>query len=115
MISGQFPNRQWRPNNLGQARTVDEARAIATRFGIAVPANVDFFPDEYGFLDDNTYARGPRVTKQAGTTVLCSDLVHDKTGKVPFLFRPGFSRMTRRLSRLLTDLHQERSDSKPFW
>jgi hypothetical protein len=88
MISGQFPNRQGRPNQLGEARTVEKARAIAARFGIAVPEDVDFFPDEFGLLDDNTYARGPRVTKQAGEMVLWSDLIHDKTGKVPFLFRP---------------------------
>ena len=33
-------------------------------------------------------ARGPRVIKPAGMHVIWSDLVHDKTGKVPFRIRP---------------------------
>ena len=88
MISGQFPRRQWRPNPEGQTRTVEEAVAIATRFGVKIPVDVDFFVDEVGDLEANTTARGPQVTKPSGATVDWSDLVHDLTGKVPFRIRP---------------------------
>lgn len=88
MISGQFPEHQWQPNPEGQSRTLEEAVAIAKRFGVRIPEDVDFFVDELGDLDANTTARGPQVTKPAGDTVSWSDLVHDKTGKVPFRIRP---------------------------
>jgi len=88
MISGQFPRRQWRPNPEGQTRTVEEAVAIAERFGVKIPVDVDFFVDEFGDLDAETKTRGPKVTKPSGATVVWSDLVHDRTGKVPFLVQP---------------------------
>jgi hypothetical protein len=88
MISGQFPRQQWRQNPGGQSRTVEEAIAIARRFGVQVPNDVDFFVDELGDLDETTTARGPLVSKIAGTIVTWSDLAHDQTGKVPFRTRP---------------------------
>jgi hypothetical protein len=88
MISGQFPKQEWWPNPDRQTRTIEEAVAIARRFGVQIPDDVAFFVDEVGDLDANTTARGPRVTKPAGMIVVWSDLVHDKTGKVPFRIRP---------------------------
>ncbi len=61
---------------------------MARRAGVQIPDDVDFFVDEIGDLDEDTTARGPRVTKPAGSTVHWSDLVHDLTGKVPFRIRP---------------------------
>jgi hypothetical protein len=87
MIAGQLPRQQWRPNPGGQARTIEEAIAIARRFGLRIPDDVDFFVDEIGDLDEMTTARGPKVSKIAGTIVTWSDLAHDKTGKVPFRIR----------------------------
>lgn len=88
MISGQYPRHQWRPNPAGQTRTIEEAVAIARRFGVHIPDDVDFFVDELGDLDERTTARGPLVSKIAGEIVTWPDLVHDITGKVPFRIRP---------------------------
>jgi hypothetical protein len=92
MISGQFPRQEWRLNPDGQTRTIEEAVAIARRYGVQIPEDVAFFVDEVGDLDANTTARGPRVTKPAGMIVVWSDLVHDRTGKVPFRIRPDILR-----------------------
>ena len=40
-------------------------------------------------LHEHKTACGPRVDKPAGSIVNWTDLVHDKTGKVPFRFWPG--------------------------
>lgn len=88
MISGQSPRRRWRPNPDGQTRTIEQAVAIAKRFGVHVPDDVAFFVDEFGDLDSDTTAKSSRVTKPAGATVHWSDLVHDLTGRVPFRIRP---------------------------
>src|SRR5437764_82504 len=88
MIAGQFPSREWPANPERQARSIEEAVAIAKRFGVQIPDDVAFVVDEYGDLGADTTARGPRVTKPAGATVHGTDLVHDKTGKVPFRIRP---------------------------
>ncbi len=88
MISGQSPGHQWQRNAGGETRTIEEAIAIAKRFGVKIPADVDFFVDEWGELGGDITARGPQVTKPAGALVSWSDLVHDLTGKVPFRIRP---------------------------
>ncbi len=88
MISGQSPKRTWRDNTDG-ARTIEEAMVIAKRFGVVIPEDVAFFVDETGELGRDVTARGPRVDKPAGEKVRWSDLVHDKTGKVPFRIWAG--------------------------
>jgi hypothetical protein len=88
MIFGQFPRHQWQPNADGRTRTISEAVAIAKRNGVQIPEDVAFFVDESGELGVDITARGPQVTKSAGSTVSWSDLVHDLTGKVPFRVRP---------------------------
>ena len=89
MIRGQFPNQEWRPNTDRQARTIEEAVAIARRHGVTIPDDVEFFIDEFGYLDAKTTACGPRVLpRPPESPVTWSDLVHDVTGKVPFLIRP---------------------------
>ena len=50
---------------------------------------MDFFEDELNELHEQFTARGPRVDKPAGSIVYWGDLVHDKTGKVPFRLWPG--------------------------
>jgi hypothetical protein len=89
MIRGQFPSQEWRLNPGGETRTIEEALAIAERHGVRIPDDVDFFVDEFGYLDATTTARGPRVLpRPPESPVTWSDLVHDVTGKVPFLIRP---------------------------
>lgn len=88
MVSGQSPKLEWRVNPDGRSRTIEEAVLVAETFGVEIPDDVDFFVDDYGDLDTSTTARGPRVTKPAGSIVYWKDLVHDKTGRVPFLIRP---------------------------
>ncbi|MBI3409597.1 MAG: hypothetical protein HY040_14750 [Planctomycetes bacterium] len=89
MISGQSPRIQWQRNPEGQIRTIEEAKAIAKQWGVAIPDDVNFFEDELKELHETFTACGPRVDKPAGSTVYWNDLVHDKTGKVPFRVWPG--------------------------
>src|SRR5437762_2080512 len=89
MIAGQSPRMEWKENLDGEKRTIDEEKAIAARFGVYIPNDVEVFEDEDGDLPEDTMARGPRVTKLAGSTVSWSDLLNRLTGKVPFLLRPA--------------------------
>src|SRR5438132_11466233 len=89
MIAAQSPRLQWQPNPGGQTRTVEEAKAIAKKHGVPIPEDVDFFEDELNELHEQFIARGPRVDKPAGSIVYWEDLVHDRTGKVPFRLWPG--------------------------
>lgn len=89
MIAGQSPRIKWRPNPGGLTRTIDEAKAIATQYGVRIPEDVEFFEDELGELDETFVACGPRVDKRDGSIVYWSDLVHGRTGKIPFRVWPG--------------------------
>lgn len=84
MIAGQSPRLQWRVNPAGQIRTLEEAVIIAKNHGVVVPEDVSISIDESGDLGPALTACGPRVGKVEGSVVYWSDLVHDKTGKVPF-------------------------------
>src|ERR1019366_9275576 len=86
MIAGQSPRLRWSENADGKKRTIEEGKEIARRHGVHIPDNVDFF--EYDELPEYMTARGPKVTKPAGSIVFWSDLVNTLTGKVPFLVRP---------------------------
>ena len=92
MISGQSPRIQWQRNPEGQTRTIKQAKVIARRYGIPIREDVDFFEDELDELNENLTACGPRVDKPAGSIVRWTDLLHDKTGKVPFRIWPGILR-----------------------
>ena len=88
MIGGQFPNREWGPNADDRLRTVEEAVELARSWGVRIPVDVEFHPDKYGYIDEpNTFARGPKITKNIDSMVCWNDMIHDKTGKVPFLVR----------------------------
>ena len=89
MIAGQSPRILWRANPEGEIRTIEEALEIATKHGVAIPKDVHFSIDRLGDLDSDFTACGPRVDKLEGSIVHWSDLVHDKTGKVPFRIWPG--------------------------
>lgn len=84
MIAGQSPRIRWRENPAGQVRTIEESIAIARANGVDIPEDVSFWIDELGELGPDQTARGPRVDKPDGSIVYWSDLVHDRTGKVPF-------------------------------
>jgi len=87
MIAGQSPRLTWRENPAGEKRTIEEAKELARKW-VPIPEDVDFFADEDNDLPDDMTARGPRVTKLAGSMIYWSDLVNSLTGKVPFLVRP---------------------------
>jgi hypothetical protein len=84
MLAGQSPKIKWQLNPHGTKRTIDEAMAIARQWGVNIPDDVEFFEDEEGELPPNTTARGPKVTKLAGSVVFWSDLVNSLTGKCHF-------------------------------
>jgi hypothetical protein len=86
-IAGQLPSLQWRENPEGQRRTIQEAIEIARKHGVVIPDDVGLYMIGVKHFAPDTYALGPRVDKEAGEKVLWSDLVHDRTGKVPFRFR----------------------------
>lgn len=88
MITGQSPRLKWSENTDRRKRTVEEAKEIAHRFGVHIPDDVEFFEDEENLLPENMTARGPKVTKRAGSVVYWSDLVNGLTGKVPFWSGP---------------------------
>jgi len=83
---------KWRENPDGKKRTVVEAKEIAQVHGVHIPDDVEFFEDEEDELPESMTARGPRVSKLAGSLVYWSDLVNTLTGKVPFLVRPDILR-----------------------
>jgi hypothetical protein len=87
-IAGQFPKIQWRPNAGGQVRTIEEAVEIARRNGVQIPDDVAFFVDEFGDLGPTITARAPEIRRPPGGRVTWSDLVNDRTGKVPITIRP---------------------------
>jgi hypothetical protein len=89
MIAGQSPRVQWNTNPGGQVRTIEEAVAIAIGNGVVIPEDVSFSVDELGELGPDLTACGPRVDKPDGAIVYWSDLVHDRTGKVPFRIWEG--------------------------
>lgn len=84
MITGQSPRIQWNKNPQGRVRTIEEAIAIATAKGVTIPEDVSFWVDELGELGPTRTACGPRVDKPEGSIVRWSDMVHDKSRKVPF-------------------------------
>jgi len=66
-----------------------EAIAIAKRNGVEIPEDVSFCVDEIGDLGPDRTACGPRVDKPDASIVYWSDIVHDKTKKVPFRIWKG--------------------------
>jgi hypothetical protein len=89
MIAGQSPSLQWRDNPAGQTRTIEEAIAIARDSGVDIPKDVSFWVDELGDLGPDRTACGPRVDKADEAIVYWADLVHDRTGNVPFRLWEG--------------------------
>ncbi len=88
-IQGQAPRLTWRLNPPGQSRTIEEAVRIARDHGVEIPEDVEFFVDEENYCDETTFAIGMRVSpRPPDEPVQWSELVHDLTGKVPFLIRP---------------------------
>lgn len=84
---GYTPKIDWNDNADGAIRSISEAVAIAKAHGVEIPDEAAFFVDELQSLDQNTAARGPKVTKAAGGIVALDDLLN-KFGQVPFILRP---------------------------
>lgn len=87
LITGQSPSLSWEPNPNGEVRSIEQAAEIARRNGVVIPDDVAFFADEYDELNATIAARGPTVTKPVGGSVRWSDLIHDRTGKLPIIVR----------------------------
>jgi hypothetical protein len=87
MLEGRGLRYEWRPNADGQTRSIEEACAIARRWGVAIPDYVAFFVDKYGWLDAETTAKTTTFKEPAGTIIHWSSLFHKDTGKIPFLIR----------------------------
>ena len=87
MIAGAAPRFQWQPNPDGTIRTIEEACEIARRWGVEIPSYVQFWIDEYDYLDENTTAKTTTFREFEGTIIDWSWFFHKKTGKIPFLIR----------------------------
>jgi hypothetical protein len=87
MIAGASPRFVWRPNRDGAQRTIVEACEIASRWGVRIPDDVQFWVDEHDYLDKNTTAKTTTFRELEGTVIHPSWLYHKKTGKIPFLIR----------------------------
>lgn len=92
MIGGRAPKYEWRPNPDGQSRSIEEAREIARRWGVAIPEYVSFAIDKYDWLDADTTAKTTTFKEPAGTMIYWSMLFHNQTGKIPFLIRKNVLR-----------------------
>lgn len=107
MVAGQYPTRQWKDNPDGQTRTVAEAVEIAKKYGVVVPDDVEFHLDESDELNCDLTARGPRVDKPMGERVYWTDLVHDKTHKVPFRIWPAILKSDEAIVAVLShEMHE---------
>jgi hypothetical protein len=87
MIAGAGPHFEWKPNPDGATRTIQEACEIARRWGVEIPSYVQFWIDEYDYLDENTTAKTTTFREFEGTIIDWSWFFHKKTGKIPFLIR----------------------------
>lgn len=83
---GHSPRLNWNRNPDGAIRSITEAVEIAKARGVVIPEYVAFFLDELCWLDEHTTARGPKITKAAGSIVVWEDLLN-RFGKVPFIVR----------------------------
>ena len=66
---------------------LDEACEIARHWGVDIPSYVQFWIDEYDYLDENTTAKTTTFLEFEGTIIDWSWFFHKKTGKIPFLIR----------------------------
>ena len=89
MIAGQRPTRTWKNNPNDETRTIEEAVLIAKQHGVVIPDEVVFFVDECEELHADFLARGPEVSKLPRERVYWSDLVHNRTKKIPFRIWSG--------------------------
>ena len=64
MITGHSPRLEWRPNPDGRVRSIEEALELARRWGVDMPADIEFILDEEGELNEHVTARGPGITKR---------------------------------------------------
>jgi hypothetical protein len=114
MLAAQSPKRNWQANPDGRTRTIEEAVEIARKFGVRVPDDVAFFVDESGELGEDITARGPRVDKLVGEKVWWSDLVHDRTEKVPFRLWPGILRSDEAIAAVIAHEMYELENLRPL-
>jgi len=87
---------------------------LARRSGVDIPTDVAFFVDESGELDEKITARGPRVDKPTGEPVYWSDLVHDKTDKVPFRIWSGILRSDEAIVAVISHEMYELEQLRPY-
>jgi hypothetical protein len=92
MIGGRTPKYEWRPNQDGKTKSIEEACQLARHWGVVIPDYVSFAIDKYGWLDANTTAKTTTFKEPAGTMIYWSSLFHQRTGKIPFLIRQDIMR-----------------------
>ena len=87
MFEGQSPKMQWRPNPDGR-RTIEEAVAIAKKYGVVIPEDVAFIVDDYAKLDHTKTARGPDIKQRPSHHLVTWREFYNIDNKVPFFIRP---------------------------
>lgn len=114
MIVGQSPRVKWRDNPGGEVRSLAEAIEIAERHGVVVPDDVQFWIDGSGVVGPEMMACGPLVRKKDWETVSWSDLVHDRTGKVPFRLWAGILKSDEAIVAVIGHEMYELQLARPF-
>jgi hypothetical protein len=92
MIGGRAPKYEWRPNPDGKTKSIEEACRLARHWDVAIPDYVSFAIDKYGWLDADATAKTTTFKEPAGTMIYWSSLLHQRTGKIPFLIRKDIMR-----------------------
>jgi hypothetical protein len=97
-IAGQGPKVRWKRNVGRKKRTIEEAVAIARRYGVRIPHDILFVEAEPGQLrgslnqlfagGEMETARGPGVRERPDGYVYWEDHYHRKSGKIPFRIHP---------------------------
>jgi hypothetical protein len=114
MIAGQSPRLVWRDNPGGEIRSLEEAIEIAQKHGVVIPDDVRFVIDTIGDLGPEVMARGPLVRLPDQETASWSDLVHPRTGKVPFRLWSGILKSDEAIVAVIAHEMFELELARPF-
>lgn len=62
--TGRHPTVKWEDNSDGSVREIDEVRALAVKWGVTIPDDIDFAPADPGSLGEDIYARYGVISKK---------------------------------------------------
>jgi hypothetical protein len=96
-MAGQGPRVRWEKNPAGAKRTIEEAEAIARKYGVQIPGDVVFFEAEFGELEGHweDWINGLEMetARASGVSEHHDGYIHwqdhyNRFGAIPFLIHP---------------------------